>query len=242
MRSRCLLLVVLACLWPASSYALSVTVGMVDGDVMTPDSMMLGCGMPGEDGTFQCSGMAMTSMNGDWTLDSWMMNLDPDPTVFANTVLTNNTGSTQTFFLNVVLPISVNVGPPLIISGSIAGQVTDSNGNASALLSSVAPTAIYSAAIDGTAVRTLLNHPSSVNVNAAFQTRSFAPSSYLNQVLPGQSATTNIAIFLRFNLSPGDSAGFTSVFNVIPEPSTAVLAGLGLLGLLAAGRRAKARR
>jgi MYXO-CTERM domain-containing protein len=63
----------------------------------------------------------------------------------------------------------------------------------------------------------------------------------LNEVLAG-TATANIAIRLRFNLSPGDSAGFTSVFNVIPEPSTAVLAGFGLLGLLAAGRRRKASR
>ena len=174
MRSRCLLFVLLACLWPVSSNALTVTVGMVGGDVMTPTPMMLGCGMPGEDGSFQCSGEGMISMpNQDWTLESWMMNLDPDPTVFANTVIRNDTASTQTFFLNVVLPISVSVGPPLVISGSIAGQITDTNGSASGLLSSAAPTAIYSAAVDGTVVRTLLNHSSSVNVNAAFQTRSF---------------------------------------------------------------------
>ena len=250
MRSRCLLMLVLACLWPVSSNALGFTLGMVDGDVMTPTEMMLGCGMPDEDGITQCSGMNMASENGDWTLTSWTLNLDPDPFVFANTVIQNTTGTTQTFFLNVVLPISPVVGPPLVISGSVQGGVTDTGGvggppgapGNGALLSSAAPTAIYSAAIDSLVVQTLLNDPSSVSAGA-FGSNSFIPSpSFLNVVLPGNTAATNIAIFLRFNLSAGDSATFTSVFNVIPEPSTAVLGGLGLLGLLAAGRRRKADR
>jgi hypothetical protein len=243
MRLRLLSIFVLMCLWPASSSALGFKLGVEGGSTMTLDenSAMLGCGPPGPGGSFQCSGTNM--MTPDWNLTSWMLNLDPDPTVFANTVVRNMTGSTQTFFLNIVLPISVNVGPPSIITGSIQGGVTDTNGNASALLSSVAPTAIYRAAIDGVVVRTLLNHVSSLNVNAAFQSKSFIPSpGYSNEILAGTSATTNIAIFLRFDLSPGDSASFTSVFNVVPEPSTAALLGLGLLGLLATARRGKASR
>jgi hypothetical protein len=220
---------------------------MVDGDVMTPTEMMLGCGMPGPDGSFQCSGSGMTSMpNEDWTLESWMMNLDPDPTVFANTVIRNNTLSTQTFFLNVVLPISVSLGPPLFISGSIAGGVTDSDG---VLVSpglwaqaADAGVSIYQAAIDNVVVQTLLDPSVTANVTTQYFSATIPPSGFSSVALPTATATTNIAIFLRFNLSPGDSVGFTSVFNVIPEPSTAVLAGFGLLGLLAAGRRAKARR
>jgi hypothetical protein len=178
-----------------------------------------------------------------------MMTLDPDPSVSANILIRNMTGSTQTFFLNVVLPITVVKGPPVVITGSIQGGLTDSNGVAvnvplglwAQVSSANAP--IYQAAIDGTVVRTLLNHPSSLNVMAKNQSNSFFPSpGFSSEVLPGNTATTNIAVFLRFNLSAGDSASFTSVFNVIPEPSTALLAGLGLLGLLAAGRRAKAHR
>jgi hypothetical protein len=215
---------------------------MVGGDVMTPSTTALGCMPPAADGSFICMGSGMMSMpNGDWSLSSWNMTLDPDPIVDANTVVRNMTGSTQTFFLNVVLPITVVKGPPLVISGSIQGGVTDTNGSGSATLSS-AGVAIYSAAIDGTVVKTLLNHPSSVTATGAFQSNGFSPSpGFSTLILPGNTATTNIAIRLRFNLTAGDSASFTSVFNVVPEPSTAVLAGLGLLGLLVAGRRAARR-
>ena len=240
MRSRWLLILALVCLWPATSNALTFKLGVEGGSVMDLNemSMMLGCGTPSRTGALSAPERTWSRPTGP--SPRGCSTSTPDPTVFANTVVRNMTGTTQTFFLNIVLPISANVGPPSVITGSIQGGVTDTNGNAKALLTSVAPTAIYRAAIDGVVVRTLLNHLSSLNVNAAFQSKSFIPSpGYSNQVLPGTTATTNIAIFLRFDLSPGDSASFTSVFNVVPEPSTAALFGLGLLGLLAAARRGK---
>jgi hypothetical protein len=214
-------------------------------DKMTPTPMMLGCGMPGGDGSFTCSGMNLTSTM--WTLTSWNMTLDPDPYVNAITALRNDSAATQTFFLNVVLPLSVVKGPPLVISGSIQGGVTDADGvavNVPLSLWAQASSAggpIYRAAVDGSVVQTLLNHPVSANVNQRWQSGSFTTSGFSSVVLPGNTASTSIAIYLRFNLSPGDTASFTSVFNVVPEPSTAVLAGLGLLGLLVVGRRAARR-
>jgi hypothetical protein len=56
----------------------------------------------------------------------------------------------------------------------------------------------------------------------------------------GPAALTDIAIQLKFKLSPGDSASFTSVFVVqpVPEPTAITLLGLGSLALLARRRRA----
>ena len=100
--------------------------------------------------------------------------------------------------------------------------------------------ALYSAIIDGTTVRTL-NAALPVTAVGAFNSASIGPDKFgippPPEVLANTTATTNIAIRLRFSLTAGDSASFTSVFSIVPEPSTAVLVGFGLLGLLAAGRR-----
>jgi hypothetical protein len=49
--------------------------------------------------------------------------------------------------------------------------------------------------------------------------------------LPGPAATTSIGITIKFNLSPGDSAGFTSFFVVeaIPEASTVTMMSVATL-------------
>ncbi|MCZ6611562.1 MAG: MYXO-CTERM sorting domain-containing protein, partial [Planctomycetota bacterium] len=52
-----------------------------------------------------------------------------------------------------------------------------------------------------------------------------------------QDVNTNIQIFLQFELSPGDSASFVSIFEIVPSPGG--LAVLGLAGL--AGRRRRRR-
>ena len=54
------------------------------------------------------------------------------------------------------------------------------------------------------------------------------------------ATNVSIGLTLRFDLTAGDSASFTSNFDVqpVPEPGAALLIGLGLAGLAATRRSA----
>jgi hypothetical protein len=57
-------------------------------------------------------------------------------------------------------------------------------------------------------------------------------------VTPGVASL--IGITLTFQLSPGDSVGMTSRFEIVnvPEPTTAALIGVAIVGIVIARRRA----
>jgi len=199
------------------------------------DESALGCVSTGVY-TSSCSGGDATF--GDLTIDSWSINVDEDPVVTGTTAVTNNSLSTQTFTLIFTLAVAP-VGPASLIGGSISGTVTDNTGDG-ATLSTAAADYIYSARIDGLTVATLYGDPSSVIVGAPYGSGNLAAISF-GAPIPSQAgppANSDIGIRLKFMLSPGDSASFTSNFVVtpIPEPSVAVLLGLGL-GALGVSRR-----
>jgi hypothetical protein len=172
----------------------------------------------------------------------WTVSADPDPIVTSNLVVTNVSAVPQTFTSLVVLPITAIPGATLI-GGSISGSVTDGNGGGTgASLDTVAGSALYTALIDGVVADTLYAHPFSATVVGNFQSTDI-PDADFGTPIPSQAgpaALTDIAIQLKFKLSPGDSASFTSVFVVepVPEPTAITLLGLGGLALLARRRRA----
>lgn len=163
----------------------------------------------------------------------WDMTVDPDPFVNANVVVSNLSGVPQTFTFLVLLPIAPTISAPSAMKGSIGGSLTDSNGSGLASLGSASPTSVYSAMIDGVTVQTLLNDVFSVSVNNAFDSVIIGPANFGIPIdVAGPAVNTSIAIQHKFTLSAGDSASFTSVFNVTPEPaslSLVVLAGAVLL-------------
>lgn len=152
------------------------------------------------------------------------LEFDPDPFVLDNILVTNTTAIPQVFSAFVGVPTTF--GAPNVISGTILTGVIDGGLNG-ASLSSVSPTAIYQAQIDGTTVATLQNHPFSVvappaGLNSA--TASFGPTPN------GIPVTSAIGIQLRFSLTAGDTASILSRFDVneVPEPGSIALITLGL--------------
>lgn len=230
----------LASLFASNADAVSISVGFANN----PDSVRtlsdkdagLGCTSAGDQGQLACVGSGLN--NGTWSLDNWNLQTDPDPTINNVFAVTNNTAGTQSFLVTVTLPTGIVFGPPSYIRGSIQGGATDNNFNG-VTLSNTGTTSIYDGLIDGVSVRTLFDNPTTASGvgSVSLGTASFG--------IPIQESVavatlTSIGLTLRFDLSAGDSASFTSVFDVqpIPEPGTALLMGLGLAAL-AAGRRAR---
>jgi len=236
-----LTLALATCLFSADrAQAVTITVGYAGSPTswvtLSDQDTALGCDSTGAQGQLSCVGGGLDA--GGWSLDSWNLSTDPDPTISNVFSVTNNTAATQSFVVSVALPTSISFGPPSLIRGSIQGGATDNNFNG-VTLSNTGSSAIYDALIDGGTVRTLFDSPTSVS---GFGSVSLGSISYGIPVQESVAVatTSSIGLTLRFNLTAGDSASFTSVFDVqpIPEPGTALLVGFGLASLAAGRRRA----
>lgn len=162
------------------------------------------------------------------------MELDTDPFISNAFTLTNNTGSTQTFIVNVSLVINPAVPAPSQLFGSISGAIVDKDGIGGALVSALPGEGLYNPLLDGA-----VYGPGQLLLDPYSQT---APVGGTNVIGPanfsdnnGPAVLVDIGIRNRFELSPGDSVSLVSTLNVVPEPASLVLLALG--GLFAARRR-----
>jgi hypothetical protein len=170
---------------------------------------------------------------------SWGLLVNPDPFIVGNLVVTNTSNATQTFFLDVSLPINVALASSLV-GGSITGTVTDLNGDGATVSAVGANDAIYRAFTDVAPDFSTGNLAGSLLVGSsasagAFLSQTIGPDTFGGPIpsQPYGAVNTNIAIRLQFTLTAGDSASFTSLFVVVPAPGALAVAGFGLL----AGRR-----
>ncbi len=184
-------------------------------------------------GTYSFVGQQTTS---GWTVD-WNMTVDPDPLINAGLVVTNNTALTQTYTLIATLPIAPPIPGGTLFGGSIQGGITDNvlDGSLATLTTDpVSGDPLYYGLIDGVPVLPLYADPYSVSAPFDQGSASIpAVSAGLpGPTIPGPPAITSIGIQHKFTLTPGDSASFTSVFIVTPEPASLALLAMGGLMML----------
>ena len=168
---------------------------------------------------------------------AWDVTTDADPFVDGVFAITNNTLATQTFIINFSVPITPAL-TSAVGGASVIGNLTVDGGGGT--LGHVAdgpdpdtdPEPMFRAFVDGAVLQGLLVFDSSVS--AAFGSTTTGSDFFglpgLTTPIPGGVSST-IGIQLAFTLTPGDSASFTSRFEVIPEPTTGLLVGLGLIGM-----------
>jgi hypothetical protein len=152
-------------------------------------------------------------------VDVVALRFDPDPLVYGNILVQNNTAATQNYLLGFSIPATF-AGPNLI-RGSIDTSIIGTAGQ----ISTVSAFPIYSAQIDSVTVHTLQNAPFTLTTPQG----AVSSSAQFGFNLSNIPVSTSIGILLQFQLSPGDTATIVSDFEVVavPEPSIMTLAFLG---------------
>lgn len=240
MRVRLALAFAAALLWAGQALAVPVEVyfswGAGPTQNTTYDASALG-EVDNGDGTYSYTGAATPPSGGSgWNL-SWDVTVKEDPFIDGVFAVTNNTGSTQTYTIVFTLPVTPAITPSSLSGASVIGNLTvDGDGGT---LGNAGADPMFTAILDGVTYDTLLDFDSSVTLAFGSGSTGAAAFGLPGLTQPGPAVNSSIGIQIRFTLTPGDSASFTSRFEVIPvpEPVTAFLLGAGLLSLGVLARR-----
>ena len=193
------------------------------------------------DGGYQFSGSDSSS---GWNVNWDMLGASGvNDSLTLNFTVTNLSSTTQTFFLFATQEIDALEST--LAGGSIAGSFTDLNGDG-VTVSSVAGDSIYTGfydatafdPFDGTVIATLLDDTTASA--GSFLSGNYDAAAFGDfPVIPGQAAGNvdfNFGIALRFDVSAGDTAAFTSSM-AVAVPGPGALALMGLVGMHCRRRR-----
>lgn len=188
------------------------------------------------DGTFFWTGSSTTEA---WDADL-LLTGDIDPVVTANFSGQNLLGVPVILTVNAFLPVAPPLGAPTATSGTVAYTVTDGslpqNG---ATVATVAGSSLYEALIDGSSFMTLFDDPYSLVAAPGGSATDSTDFGLPGQTTIGPAVTTSMEITYEFSLTPNDLVSITGNFVAlpIPEPSSVVLCGLGMLAAAMVVRR-----
>jgi hypothetical protein len=157
---------------------------------------------------------------------SWNLTSDMDPYVESSVSLTNPTSRTQTY----TMIITTDVLPSMsscFYSGYVSSSLKADSGGG--YFSTVGSTPLYLGMIDDSGVLPLYSSISLNNTGAGTTTAIAEQSA---GPLPGGAVNETISIQHKFKLGAGDTVILNGYFEVVPEPATICLLGLGALSLI----------
>ena len=175
--------------------------------------------------------------SGGWTIQDWDSSVKEDPWITNNFTVSNNTGATKTYTISVSSPIPA-FNADTISQSTIQLRLLDSNSTGGATTTSQPGIDVYQGIVNGTTELALLTDPFSLTcANPVDCTLNGTATAGVVSQAFGPVVATNIGLTISFELTAGDSASVLSRFEIVPEPATGMLVGLGVLGLAALRRR-----
>lgn len=155
--------------------------------------------------------------------------------------VTNNSSTTETFQLIMTLAVGPH-GPNTERSGSVAATVTNNQFGGSGILSAINGGSVYTAWTDlvdpmtDPPAATLMDDPFSIEAATPFGS---ADDDQSLSATVGPMVNNTISIMFEFDLTAGDSASVSGLFQIAAVPAPGAFALLGVAGL--AGRRRRRR-
>lgn len=221
-----------------SAHALTFDVTVTDGTMMQNQQVQATFDDVTGLYTSDPNAAADLGFTGRWMFTQFDVSFNPDPNISSSFNITNTFGVTSNFTVKVEAPIAALA--TTLRGGSAQGGVTDANGDG-ATLGILGTPAFYTALVDGAGAHTLYSDPNGSVTVGAFGSGNLSPLEDFGTPipsLPGGAVNTKIGIEFNFSLTPSDRATGSGVFVVeLPEPSTFLLLGFGLLGVAAFRRQ-----